>query len=45
MTDTVWSTGIDRQLEPFLALFPPADLSDPVTARKASPSGSRGARA
>ena len=26
--------NIDPELEPFLSLFPPADLSDPVTARK-----------
>ena len=35
---TVRMTGmgmnIDPELEPFLPLFPPADLSDPVTARK-----------
>ena len=25
---------MDRQLEPFIPLFPPADLNDPITARK-----------
>ena len=25
---------IDSELEPFIALFPPADLNDPITARK-----------
>jgi acetyl esterase len=31
---TGMSMNIDPELEPFLPLFPPADLSDPVTARK-----------
>jgi acetyl esterase len=25
---------VDRELEPFLSMFPPADLNDPITARK-----------
>ena len=34
MTSNVRMTRIDPELEPFIPLFPPADLTDPVTARK-----------
>ena len=34
MTSHVRMTGMDPELEAFIPLFPPADLSDPVTARK-----------
>jgi len=34
MTSNVRMTRIDPELEPFLPLFPAADLTDPVTARK-----------
>jgi acetyl esterase/lipase len=34
MTSNVGLAGIDPALEAFIPLFPPADLSDPVTARK-----------
>jgi len=34
MTNNVRMTRIDPELEPFLPLFPPADLADPVAARK-----------
>src|SRR5689334_18188974 len=33
-TTTPRTLDMDRELEPFIPLFPPADLSDPVTARK-----------
>ena len=31
---TARMADMDPELEPFLLLFPPADLTDPVTARK-----------
>ena len=34
MTSKVDMTRMDPELEPFVPLFPPADLADPVTARK-----------
>jgi len=34
MTSNVGMTRIDPQLEAFIPLFPPADLTDPVTARR-----------
>src|ERR1044071_2662915 len=34
MSSDVRTARIDPQLEPFLALFPPADLNDPLTARQ-----------
>ncbi len=34
MTSNVGMTQIDPELEAFIPLFPPADLTDPVTARK-----------
>ena len=34
MTSNVRMTRIDPELGPFVPLFPPADLTDPVTARK-----------
>jgi acetyl esterase/lipase len=34
MTSTVRTAGVDPELEAFIPLFPPADLTDPVTARK-----------
>ena len=34
MTSNVRMARIDPELEPFIPLFPPADLTDPVTARK-----------
>ena len=34
MTSDLWNARIDPQLEPFIHSFPPADLNDPVTARK-----------
>jgi len=34
MTSEETTARMDPQLEPFVALFPPADLNDPVTARK-----------
>ena len=34
MTNTAKMAGMDPELEPFIPLFPPADLTDPVTARK-----------
>jgi acetyl esterase len=34
MTSNTRPSRIDAELEPFIPLFPPADLTDPVTARK-----------
>jgi acetyl esterase len=34
MTSKVDMTRMDPELEAFIPLFPPADLTDPVTARK-----------
>jgi acetyl esterase len=34
MTSNVRTMRMDPELEPFIPLFPPADLTDPVTARK-----------
>lgn len=34
MTSSVSTAGIDPQLKAFIHLFPPADLTNPVTARK-----------
>jgi acetyl esterase len=34
MTSTVRVVGIDRELEPFISMFPKADLNDPITARQ-----------
>ena len=34
MTSNMRMTRMDPELEPFIPLFPPADLTDPVTARK-----------
>ena len=33
-TDIRTARRMDRQLQPFIASFPPADLNDPITARK-----------
>jgi acetyl esterase len=34
MTDNTIVVRVDRELEPFLSMFPRADLDDPITARK-----------
>jgi len=34
MTSSMKMARMDRELEPFIPLFPPADLTDPVTARR-----------
>jgi acetyl esterase len=34
MTSDLRTARMDPQLEPFIPLFPPADLNDPITARK-----------
>src|SRR5436190_4787041 len=34
MTDNTRVARVDRELEPFISMFPRADLNDPITARR-----------